>query len=147
MDYVYRLQKNTGIINSCRDPEGNFALNTVYYLYGAPGTYSLHIAGALGLCLDREHCHSSSSDPEYDQCGAIHWNIVTSKGVVCEDACKNCIYKNTDNTAAIHHCSDGFEAFNKTIIGSHGKGQDLLKNYYEHMRTMYKEARKTMKLL
>ncbi len=145
-----QVTKNTGIINSCKDPEGNFTLNTVYYVSGAPGTYSLHIAGALGLCLDREHCHSGSSDLRYsecDHCGAIHWNIVTNDSAVCEDACKNCIYKKTDNTAAIHHCSSGFEAFNKTMIGSHGKGQYLLETYYMHMHTMYKETQKTMKLL
>ena len=57
-----QVTKNTGIMNGCKDSEGNFTSNTVYYLSGAPGTYSLHIAGSLGLCLDREHCHSSSSD-------------------------------------------------------------------------------------
>lgn len=144
-----QVTKNTGIINACKDSKGNFTLNTVYYLSGAPGTYSLHIAGALGLCLDREHCHSGSSDLRYsecDHCGAIHWNIVTSNGAVCEDACKNCIYKNSDSTAAIHHCSDGFEQFNKTVIGMHNKGRYLLKNYYEHMHTMYKEAQRNKKL-
>lgn len=144
-----QVTKNTGIINRCKDPEGNLTLNTVYYLSGAPGTYSLHIAGALGLCLDREHCHSGSSDLRYsecDHCGAIHWNIVTSNGEVCEDACKNCIYKNLNSTAAIHHCSNGFEPFNKTMIGTHTKGQHLLKTYYEHMHTMYKEAQKNKKV-
>ena len=147
--FCLQVTKTTGVINACKDPQGNFTLNTVYYLSGAPGTYSLHIAGALGLCLDREHCHSSSSDLGYnecDHCGAIHWNIITSNGAVCEDACKNCIYKNSDDTAAIHHCSDGFEPFNKTVVGLHSKDQHLLKTYYKHMHTMYKEDLKNKKL-
>ena len=140
-----QVTKNTGIINSCKDPGGNFTLNTVYYLSGAPGTYSLHIAGALGLCLDRAHCHHASSQLQYnecDHCGAIHWNIISSTGAVCEDACKNCIYKNSGNTAAIHHCSDAFEPFNKTMIGSQEKDLFLMKNYYQRMHTVYKEVQK-----
>ena len=140
-----QVTKNTGIIISCKDKEGNLTANTVYYLSGAPGTYSLHIAGALGLCLDREHCHSGSSDLRYsecDHCGAIHWNIITDTGAVCEDACKNCIYLTSDMTANIHHCSNGFEPFNKTLIGAREKDQLLLKNYYRHMYAKQKDIQK-----
>lgn len=139
-----QVTKNTGIFINCTDSGGNFTLYTVYYLSGAPGTYSLHIDGALGLCLDREHCHSSSSDLRYsecDHCGAIHWNIITGSGAVCEDACKNCIYSESDILAAIHHCGDGFEAFNKTLIGSHKKDQLLLKNYHQNMYAKQKETK------
>ena len=137
-----QVTKNTGIINSCKDTGGNFTVNTVYYLSGAPGTYSLHIVGSLGLCLDREHCHSGSSDLRYsecDHCGAIHWNIITNTGAVCEDACKNCIYLTSNVTAAVHHCTDGHEAFNKTLVGPHQKDQLLMKNYYQRMHLYAKK--------
>ena len=136
-----QVAKDTGIIISCRDPDGNYTLNTVYYLSGAPGTYSIHIAGALGLCLDREHCHHSTSQLGYnpcDHCGAIHWNIITGSGAVCEDSCKNCIYLQSNITAAIHHCSDGYEPFNKTVVGANAKDYALLKIYYQHMNDKYK---------
>ena len=136
-----QVAKNTGIIISCKDPDGNFTPNTVYYVSGAPGTYSIHIVGALGLCLDREHCHHSTSQLGYnvcDHCGAIHWNIVTGSGAVCEDTCKNCIYLQNNVTAAIHHCSAGFEAFNKTLVGSREKERFLLNIYYQRMYNMYK---------
>jgi hypothetical protein len=57
------------------------------------------------LCLDREHCHSSSSNSRVSDCGhcgAIHWKM-TPDGKLGEDGMSNCI----ENDGEIRHCSDG----------------------------------------
>ena len=117
----------------------------MYYLYGAPGTYSLHIAGALG-CAWTGNIAATLVHQTLNTITVVQFTGILSQAKVL-------YVKMPVRTASIRTLITLLlfitvpMAFNKTIIGSHGKGQDLLKNYYEHMRTMYKEARKTMKLL
>ncbi len=126
-------QKEKGTVAKCKDSAGNYTEFTVFFTTGSgPGSYSIHIRGA-GSCVDREHCHSSTSNLRYsscDHCGAIHWDI-SPVGKVSEDAQKNCIYTSHSGTAAdIHHCSDGYTKFSQNYT----KEQALLKIYDDRMR-------------
>jgi len=61
-----------------------------------------------GLCLDREHCHSSTSNARLstcDHCGSYHWQL-GNDGRLAEDHNANCI----QNDGSIRHCSDSFQA-------------------------------------
>merc|ERR1712086_559585 len=93
---------------------------------GDDGQFSFRIQGGDygGMCLDREHCHSSSSNARVSDCGhcgAIHWKL-TPDGKLGEDGMSNCI----ENDGEIRHCSDGnaqlveFEAVAKPWEVPHG---------------------------
>lgn len=59
------------------------------------------------LCLDREHCHSSTSNLRaYDcgHCGAIHWQYDGSK--LAEDGMRNCVTPDNGGGSMVAHCSD-----------------------------------------
>lgn len=63
---------------------------------------------AVPHCLNREHCHSSTSNARvYDcgHCGSKHWRYNNDNGHLCEDDCKNCLHESGDQ---ISHCS-GFK--------------------------------------
>ena len=111
-----KLTESSGIYVDCSDRE-----STVYFLNGdSANNHNIVILGT-SQCLDREHCHSSSSNLRYsacDHCGAIHWDI-RSDGSLREDNGKNCIYSTSSTQAAVRHCSDGFERFNPLVLGNH----------------------------
>lgn len=110
-----KLTESSGIYVDCSDRE-----STVYFLNGdSANNHNIVILGT-SQCLDREHCHSSSSNLRYsacDHCGAIHWDI-RSDGSLREDNGKNCIYSTSSTQAAVQHCSDGFERFNPLVLGN-----------------------------
>lgn len=59
----------------------------------------------IGQCLDREKCHSSTSNARYsscDHCGAVHWGFSGNK--LAEDKMANCIQFD----GYIRHCKDSF---------------------------------------
>ena len=87
---------------------------------GQQGHLQIQIFGTP-YCLDREHCHSSTSNMRYsdcDHCGAVHWTISPNDGSVMEDGTNNCIY-NDSGIAYIHHTSIGCQKFTKSIVGNH----------------------------
>jgi len=58
-------------------------------------------------CLDREHCHSSTSNArlsDCNHCGSYHWQLLPD-GKLAEDGGANCII----NDGSIKHCSDSFQ--------------------------------------
>ena len=103
--------------------EINFTIakNTVFLANpNPPGNLKIQIFGTP-YCLDREHCHSSTSDMRYsdcNHCGAVHWTIDINDGSVREDGNNNCIYNDSGN-AYIHHCSIGFQKFKVSNLGNH----------------------------
>jgi len=109
-----KLTSTSGTYVSCTDQS-----STIYFLNGdQANNHNIVILGS-SQCLDREHCHSSSSNLRYsscDHCGAIHWDI-RSDGSLREDKGKNCIYTVSSTQAAVRHCSDGFESFNIRLLG------------------------------
>ena len=138
-----QVTQQTSTFTRCEDVNGRFTDFTVFTITGAPGTYSLHVIGAQGQCIDREHCHSGSSNLRYsdcDHCGAIHWNIVSGK--VCEDNCKNCIYTKDGSTAAVKHCSDGYEPLTQSFVGHEAASSHLLMEYKERMHFLELEKYK-----
>ena len=67
----------------------------------------LYISGDSdgNICLDREHCHSSTSNLRFSECshcGAINWSIEGYE--VGEDEMKNCINRGCNDEAYISHC-------------------------------------------
>ncbi len=128
-------QLNIGYFTNCRDSTGKFTEFTVFYTTGKPGNNCIHIQGSKELCVDREHCHSGSSNLRYSSCshcGAVHWDI-QSGGRVYEDGQKNCIYSESANIAAVHHCSNGYTPFQQKYISSGPNDQALLKIYNDQM--------------
>lgn len=123
-----QMESYYGGFAPCVHSDGGFSPYTVYLLnsYGTvPGVYNVEVFGT-GLCLDREHCHSSTSNLRYSDCGhcgAIHWSI-NRDGSVREDSGQNCIYKDSSGQASVHHCFDGFEKFKQVLLGN----QFLLKS-------------------
>ena len=117
-----QIQEFKGTFVPCKVNSTTFTANTVFLVNpGTPGYLSIQIFGT-NHCLDREHCHSSTSDLRYsdcDHCGAIHWTINTNNGMVSEDGTNNCIYKDASGDAYIQHCNDGFQKFNVSNIGKH----------------------------
>lgn len=115
-----QIQSHYGEFTKCKDANGGFSPNTVFLLSGeGNGNLNIQIFG-LGLCLDREHCHSSTSNlriSDCTHCGAIHWSI-NSDGSVREDSGKNCIYRESNGQASVHHCSDGFTRFKRAFLGN-----------------------------
>jgi hypothetical protein len=76
------------------------------------GNWQRFILRDTNWCMDREHCHSDTSNlrlSECDHCGAMHW-LFFDKGdgtfYLAEDDGLNCIYNN-NGTPAVHHCKDG----------------------------------------
>ena len=138
-----QMSRESGIFTVCKNNNGMFTDFTVFTIAGAPGTYSLHIVGASGLCIDREHCHSATSNLRHydcDHCGARHWNIVNTE--VCEDDCKNCIYTNDGSTAAVQHCSDGHVPLFQLFLDNEASTSYLLMEYKEHMHILELEMSK-----
>lgn len=129
-----QVQSKTGYFTSCtsRSLNGTLTPFTVYQAAGGPGSTSIHIVGSSGLCLDRQHCHHSTSELRYsgcDHCGAIHWSI-NADGMVAEDKNQNCIFRK-DKEGSIHHCGDGFEKLSQKYINQHEK--DLyMKNFNDY---------------
>ena len=115
-----QIWNSQGRFSSCGNTVGSFSPHTIFLLNGGtPGYLNIQLFGTA-QCLDREHCHSSTSNLRYsecDHCGAIHWSI-NSDGSVSENSQKNCIYKDSSGNAAVRHCSDGFEKFTRVIIGN-----------------------------
>ena len=111
-----------GTFVPCKDNSTTtFAKNTVFLANpNPPGNLKIQIFGTKH-CLDREHCHSSTSNMRYsdcDHCGAVHWTIDINDGSVREDGTNNCIYNDSGN-AYIHHCSIGFQKFIVSNLGDH----------------------------
>ena len=138
-----QMARESGIFTLCKNNNGMFTDFTVFTIAGTPGTYSLHIVGALSQCIDREHCHSATSNLRYydcDHCWARHWNIVHTK--VCEDDCKNCIYTNDGTIAAVKHCSDGYEPLTQSFVDDEASTSYLLMEYKERMHILELEMSK-----
>lgn len=115
-----QTESNYGGFAPCIHTDGGFSPNTVFLLNNetTPGVYNIEVFGT-GLCLDREQCHSSTSTLRYfdcSHCGAIHWSI-NPDGSVREDSGKNCIYRDPFRHASVHHCSGGFEKFERVLLG------------------------------
>ncbi|KAJ8046939.1 Nidogen-2 [Holothuria leucospilota] len=113
------LSYQGGLLSECTDENGGLSARTVFRVSGVPQYQQIDLFGT-GQCLDREHCHSSTSNLRYsdcDHCGAIHWDL-RSDGTLREDAGNNCIYVvESTNTAAVHHSTDGCTPFNIVILG------------------------------
>ena len=95
----------------------NCASAPTFYTTSLPGNLSIHIYNNPSSCIDREHCHSSTSDIRYSSCshcGAIHWTIANQ--MVAEDGFNNCVNRYRVNGTIMEQCSDGFENFNVIII-------------------------------
>ena len=109
-----------GTFVQCKTNAATYAENTVFLVNpDRPGKLKIQIFGT-NYCLDRKHCHSSTSNLRYsacNHCGAIHWTINTTDGSVSEDGRNNCIYRNSNGDAYIHHCTDGFQKFHVSKLG------------------------------
>lgn len=109
-----------GTFVACKT-NSTYAKNTVFLTNpDPPGQLKIQIFSTK-YCLDREHCHSSTSNMRYsdcDHCGAVHWTIDLNDGSVREDGYNNCIYNDSGN-AYIHHCSIGFQKFIVSNLGNH----------------------------
>lgn len=78
-----------------------------------------HVPGDTcgNICLDREHCHSSTSNLRFSECkhcGAIHWSIEGTK--IGEDEMKNCNNRKDGTMAYMKHCKDSHEKLYYEII-------------------------------
>ena len=115
-----QIRESKGTFVQCKI-NATFTENTVFLVNpddDIPGKIKIQIFGTK-YCLDREHCHSSTSNLRYsacNHCGAIHWTINTD-GSVSEDGRNNCIYRNSNGDAYIHHCTDGFQKFYVSKLG------------------------------
>lgn len=106
--------------------EGNFincGCAPTYFITGKPRSYNirLSISGSTNgnICLDREHCHSSTSNLRYSECshcGAKHWSIEGNE--VGEDDMKNCVFRKNNDVAHVRSCEDGYEELQYIIIPS-----------------------------
>ncbi|PIK62652.1 ankyrin [Apostichopus japonicus] len=113
------LSQSKGYVISCNDDNGRVERNTVFRLHGSPGNQQMELFGS-GQCLDREHCHSSSSNlrsSDCSHCGAIHW-YMRGDGTLREDNGANCIYVvESTNQAEVHHSSSGCTSFHVIHLG------------------------------
>ena len=76
------LSDTAGIYVDCSDHR-----STIFFLNGNSANYHNIVILGTNHCLDREHCHSGTSNLRYsdcDHCGAIHWDI-RNDGSVRED--------------------------------------------------------------
>ena len=114
-----QIQKLKGTFVQCKVNAATFTDNTVFLVNpDPPGQLKIQIIGTE-YCLDRSHCHSSTSNLCYyacDHCGAIHWTI-NANGAVSEDGYNNCIYRDFNGDAYIHHCTDGYQKFYISKLG------------------------------
>ena len=114
-----QIRESKGTFVQCKI-DATFTENTVFLANpDLPGQLEIQIFGTK-YCLDREHCHSSTSNLRYsacNHCGAIHWTINTTDGSVSEDGRNNCIYRNSNGDAYIHHCTEGFQKFYVSKLG------------------------------
>ena len=96
----------------------NCASAPTFYTTDLPGYLSIHIdKDPNNYYIDREHCHSSTSNIRlYDcsHCGAIHWTLDIPK--VAEDGLNNCVNRYGDKGTHMEHCTDSFEAFSIVIL-------------------------------
>ena len=120
-----QLWDDHGTFVPCKDEDVNghgfiMSANTVFLVNDdRPGHFKIQLFGK-SECLDRKHCHSSTSTLRYSdcgECGAVHWSINTFDGSVREDSDNNCIYCDEDGEARVRHCTDGFERFTVNYLG------------------------------
>ena len=109
------LTKSTGKYVSCTSAESN-----IFYVNNRdrPDYFNIVIFGTE-YCLDREHCHSGSSNLRYSSCGhcgAHNWNILHD-GKVTQDGGRNCIHSLSDTEVDVRHCKNGGERFNLLPLG------------------------------
>ncbi|XP_071824369.1 uncharacterized protein [Apostichopus japonicus] len=113
------LSDTEGRLSDCTNEFGDISKSTIYRLHGAPGNQRIELFGS-SQCLDREHCHSSTSNlrsSDCSHCGAIHWDL-RKDGTLREDKGLNCIYAvQSANTVEVHHTSDGCTPFKVAVIG------------------------------
>ena len=117
-----QIQEYKGTFVPCKKNSATLSENTVFLTNpDSPGNLKIQIFSTK-YCLDREQCHSDTSNLRYfdcGHCGAIHWSIDNNTGAVMEDGTNNCIYRDSSGDAYIHHCTDGFQKFMVSYFGYH----------------------------
>ena len=97
------------------------SLAHAYFITGIPGNYSIRVYGQANICLDKEHCYSSTSNLRFSKCshcGAVQWSIEGNK--IGEDGMKNCIdrgeIREEGTEAIVKLCSGGYEELTLEFI-------------------------------
>lgn len=102
------MDTSTGKFLTCRTDTCSWAVTPSQIFReddGNDGQSRFHILTMdgkdTGQCLDREHCHSGSSNArmaDCNHCGAVHWQYDGNR--LAEDGMRNCI----QSSAGIEHC-------------------------------------------
>ena len=102
------MQASTGKYLTCTTSKCTFEASATQLFVQNGGSFHITMLDGTSLdtCLDRQHCHSDTSNSRSNSCsacGAIHWSYDAGRGRLTEDSNKNCI----QDDGSIRHCGDG----------------------------------------